>query len=49
MKKAIKYTTLAVISLCLVCFTACKSTKKADKGAAAATGDLSPGCSVQSA
>ena len=41
MKRVIKYTTLAVITASLLVFTSCKSTKKADKGAAAATGDVS--------
>ena len=41
MKKTIKYITLAVITASLICFVSCKSTKKADKGAAAATGDVS--------
>ena len=40
MKKTIKYTTLAALTACLFCFTACKSTKKADAGASEANGGL---------
>ena len=40
MKKIVKYAVLGTLAFCLACMTSCKSTKKADAGAKAATDDL---------
>ena len=40
MKKIAYYTALGTMAAFLVCLASCKSTKKADKGAAAAKGNL---------